>query len=222
MRSFCTIEKELTHEITIKKSRFICSLKPVFELKEGLIFLREVKKRYPDATHNCYSIVGLPESNEEKTSDDGEPAGTGGMPIKNTLIQNELRGIVCVVTRYFGGIKLGASGLSAAYAKSVIESLAQVSPIEMIWSYIIEVTLSYSEALEANNRFQKEKVIFLGSQYLEKVKVKFGIPCEKKDVFYNILEDITSGKVAMEICSTQYLGYRRETNENNFDKNPKN
>ena len=218
MRSFLTIEKECTHETIVKKSRFICSLKPICELKEGIIFLKEVKKKYADATHNFYSILGLPESNEEKTSDDGEPAGTGGLPIKNILVQNELRGIACIVTRYFGGIKLGASGLSSAYANSVVESLARVSVVEMIWSEIFDVILSYSEAIEATNRLQKEKIVCLGSQYFEKVKVKFGIPSEKKDVFYRIMEDITSGKVNMEICSKQYLGYRREINESDFIK----
>ncbi|MFA6337548.1 MAG: DUF1949 domain-containing protein, partial [Saccharofermentanales bacterium] len=82
--------------------------------------------------------------------------------------------------------------------------------VEMLWSEIIILTLSYGDALEISKRMEKEKILLLSSEYLDKVKLKFGVPTEKKDVFYNIIEGITSGKFFSEIDKSQYIGYRRE------------
>ena len=106
-----SIQKEITSEIIINKSRFITILTNINDIDKVKEKLEEIKKKYKDATHYCYAYII---NNHEKCSDNGEPSGTAGMPILNVLKQNDLTNILCVVIRYFGGIKLGAGGLIRA------------------------------------------------------------------------------------------------------------
>ena len=116
-----TIVKDYQHEIVIEKSRFICTLKKVNNEEEAQEFIKAVKKEYWDATHNCsaYLIDDL----AQRSSDDGEPSGTAGLPMLEVLRKNKLTNTAAVVTRYFGGIKLGAGGLVRAYTNSVAEAV---------------------------------------------------------------------------------------------------
>lgn len=112
-----TISKDFRQEIVIEKSRFICSLKKVNSEEEAQDFIRQIKKEYWDATHNCSAY--LVNELAQRSSDDGEPSGTAGIPMLEVLRKNQLTGTCAVVTRYFGGIKLGAGGLVRAYSGSV-------------------------------------------------------------------------------------------------------
>ena len=116
-----TIVKDYRHEIVIEKSRFICTLKKVQNEAEAQEFIKATKKEYWDATHNCsaYLIDDL----AQRSSDDGEPSGTAGLPMLEVLRKNQLTNTAAVVTRYFGGIKLGAGGLVRAYTNSVAEAV---------------------------------------------------------------------------------------------------
>lgn len=116
-----TIARDFRQETVIEKSRFICSLKKVATEEEAQAFIRAVKKEFWDATHNCsaYIVDGL----AQRSSDDGEPAGTAGVPMLEVLRKNSLVGTAAVVTRYFGGVKLGAGGLVRAYSGSVANAL---------------------------------------------------------------------------------------------------
>ena len=115
-----SIQTEITSEIIINKSRFITILTNINDIDKVKEKLEEIKKKYKDATHYCYAYII---NNHEKCSDNGEPSGTAGMPILNVLKQNDLTNILCVVIRYFGGIKLGAGGLIRAYSTSASEAL---------------------------------------------------------------------------------------------------
>ena len=116
-----TIVKDYRHELVIEKSRFICTLKKVQNEAEAQDFIKATKKEYWDATHNCsaYLIDDL----AQRSSDDGEPSGTAGLPMLEVLRKNKLTNTAAVVTRYFGGIKLGAGGLVRAYTNSVAEAI---------------------------------------------------------------------------------------------------
>lgn len=116
-----TIVKDVRHEIVIEKSRFICTLKKVQDETEAQEFIKAMKKEFWDATHNCsaYLIDDL----LQRSSDDGEPSGTAGLPMLEVLRKNKLTNTAAVVTRYFGGIKLGAGGLVRAYTNSVAEAI---------------------------------------------------------------------------------------------------
>lgn len=118
-----TIQKNVENEIVIEKSRFICTLCKVCSEQEAGEFVRTVKKRYWDATHNCsaYLVDGM----AQRSSDDGEPSGTAGIPMLEVLRKAGVQGVAAVVTRYFGGVKLGAGGLVRAYTSSVSQALAK-------------------------------------------------------------------------------------------------
>ena len=116
-----TIVKDFRHEIVIEKSRFICTLKKVHSEAEAQEFIKTIKKEFWDATHNCSAYIV--DEMAQRSSDDGEPSGTAGLPMLEVLRKNKLTNTAAVVTRYFGGIKLGAGGLVRAYTNSVAEAV---------------------------------------------------------------------------------------------------
>ena len=123
-----TIKKPVQVEINVKKSQFICSLFPTRTKKESKEIIQKLNQQYSDATHNCTAYIA---SDGEGFDDDGEPGGTAGKPMINVLRKNELHNITAVVTRYFGGIKLGAGGLVRAYSKSVMEAIGEAEIVEI-------------------------------------------------------------------------------------------
>lgn len=131
-----SIKNNIDNTIIIKKSKFITLLYKVNNIDEVENILEEIKNKYSDSTHICYAYIV---SNHEKAFDDGEPSGTAGMPILNVLKKNNITNILAVVVRYFGGIKLGASGLLRAYSNSVSDALKLTSIIELTPGYLIEI-----------------------------------------------------------------------------------
>lgn len=136
-----TILKDYRNEIVIEKSRFICSLKKVQSEEEAQEFIKAVKKEFWDATHNCSAY--LVDDLAQRSSDDGEPSGTAGIPMLEVLRKNNLTGTAAVVTRYFGGIKLGAGGLVRAYSGSVAGAIKECGLAEKIlmsrFSFVYDV-----------------------------------------------------------------------------------
>ncbi|MGL5207238.1 MAG: YigZ family protein, partial [Acidaminococcaceae bacterium] len=118
-----TFVRDFQHEIVIDKSRFICTLKKVATEEEAQEFIKEIKKKYWDATHNCSAYIVGETGMAQRSSDDGEPSGTAGLPMLEVLRKNHLHNVAAVVTRYFGGIKLGAGGLVRAYTNSVATAI---------------------------------------------------------------------------------------------------
>lgn len=118
-----TIAEAVEHEIVIKKSRFIARVEPVASIAEADAVIAGVRKRYWDARHNCSAMVTGLLGDQARSSDDGEPSGTAGIPMLEVLRRRELTDLVAVVTRYFGGVKLGAGGLVRAYSSAVSEAL---------------------------------------------------------------------------------------------------
>lgn len=135
-----TIKNNTNHIYIINKSKFITFLYKINSQDDINNYLNNLKKEYKDATHICYGYIL---NNTEKFSDDNEPNGTAGMPILNVLKKNELTNVLCCVVRYFGGIKLGAGGLTRAYTKSVTECLQTTDIIDLKEGYLLEITFSY-------------------------------------------------------------------------------
>lgn len=137
-----TINNEYIYELEIKKSRFISVLKKVKDITEIDKILSDLKEEYKDATHYCYAYII---DNKKKSSDDNEPGGTAGLPILQALEKNNLNYVLCVVIRYFGGIKLGAGGLIRAYSKATSEAIRNSEKIELIKGLEIKFTTNYEE-----------------------------------------------------------------------------
>lgn len=118
-----TVAREGVHETEINRSRFLCALAPAATEREAQDFVARIRKEHPTASHNCYAYVIGADASVQKASDDGEPGGTAGVPMLQMLTRREMRYVVAVVTRYYGGVKLGAGGLIRAYGGAVGEAL---------------------------------------------------------------------------------------------------
>ena len=139
-----TIENNTKYELIIKNSKFITIL---FKINNNNIEnnLLSIKKEYPDATHYCYAYIV---NDIKKSSDDGEPSGTAGVPILKVLENNNLTNILCVVIRYFGGIKLGANGLVRAYTKSCANAIKETNLKELVDGVNLTITFPYNRLKE--------------------------------------------------------------------------
>ena len=139
-----TIENNIKYELIVKNSKFITLLYKLDNPDINLI-LKQIKNEYPDATHYTYAYIF---EDTKKASDDGEPSGTAGIPILKVLESHNLSNILCVVVRYFGGIKLGANGLIRAYTKATANALKETTLKELIDGINVEITFSYQEIKE--------------------------------------------------------------------------
>lgn len=144
LQSYLTVAGEGTHEIVIEKSRFICHLSRVSTEEEAQNFINHIKKQHWNATHNCSAYVIGENDQIQKANDDGEPSGTAGVPMLEVLKKRNLKDTCAVVTRYFGGIKLGAGGLIRAYGKSVSEGLNHVGVVERKLMRVMHTTVNYT------------------------------------------------------------------------------
>ncbi len=156
-------------ELVIEKSRFIACVYRVKNLDDVNRYLKEVKEKYSDANHYCYAYII---DDLKKSSDDGEPGGTAGVPIMEILLKNDLNFVLCVVTRYFGGIKLGASGLVRAYAKACKMAITD-NTVELIPGQEITFTTDY-QTMNSIDYFLKDYQY--SKEYLDKVKYTVYIP----------------------------------------------
>ena len=146
MEQFKTIMQDAQAEIEEKKSRFIANVYYIENAEEAEEHLKQIRKKYFDARHNCFAYRILEENGvKEKQSDDGEPSGTAGAPMLNILQKNNLYNVLIVVTRYFGGTLLGTGGLVRAYSDATIKSLENAKVIIQTKGYLINVVIEYKD-----------------------------------------------------------------------------
>lgn len=180
-----SIKDEVINEIIINKSRFICVLVNVNSKEEVNEVLEKYKNKYKDATHYCFGyVIG----GYSKCSDDGEPSGTAGMPILNVLQANDLTNVLCLVIRYFGGIKLGAGGLVRAYSKSASEAISKADISELIEGVYLEIEFNYDD-VKAIDYLLKDVVT--DKVFDEKIKYCFKIDLD----YYLEIENVLLNKV---------------------------
>jgi uncharacterized YigZ family protein len=188
-----TIKEGVVAEIRVKKSVFIGSIAPVKNRNEAETYIVECKKVYYDATHNCfaYRIDG----NSYRFSDDGEPTNTAGRPILKVLQKNKLLQVVCVVTRYFGGTKLGTGGLMRAYSLSTETVVGRANILEAINYISMCIKYPFNQINKIQNLVQKYKVQIqvesLGYGMLASLRIR----SSQKEQFWEELMNVTSGKV---------------------------
>lgn len=186
-----TISENVSYELIIKNSKFITHLIKVKSKEEVDTALSQLKLKYSDATHCCYAYIV---DEIKKASDDNEPSGTAGIPILNVLEKNKLNYILCVVIRYFGGIKLGAGGLVRAYSKSVVECLKNSQLIELVSGKKIKFVLTYSQY--KNLEFFLKQTEILSQTFLDEITIIGKIQEEQLKILesyhitYNVLENI--------------------------------
>lgn len=185
---YLTLKKEAEAEFTEKRSRFIGYCKPVATEQEAIDFINQIRQKHRDARHNVYAYIVNDNGNlSQRYSDDGEPQGTGGMPVLDVLAKKGITNACIVVTRYFGGILLGVPGLVRAYGKAASKAVEEAGILEVIKCHEIVVTMPYNLYDKVNNYFQKRELAAKDSQFGEDVTIKFDVPvalCEgiEKDV----------------------------------------
>lgn len=191
-------------EIIEKKSRFIATVRLVENEKEVLDFIEEMRKKYWNATHNCFAYV-IGENREIiRCSDDGEPSGTAGKPMLDVLLGEGMYNTAVVVTRYFGGTLLGTGGLVRAYSKAVQEGLSQSDVIEKQYGAIIEIGTDYNGVGKIQYLIGERKIPTLNSEYTDKVKIQVILPISDVDEFCADLTESTNGRAKIEIADKLY------------------
>lgn len=192
-----TIKKDFIAEEEIKKSRFICHLKRVYTEEEARAFISEIKKEHHKANHNC-SAFTLGERQEiQRSSDDGEPSGTAGVPMLEILKKREITNVCAVVTRYFGGIKLGAGGLIRAYAGSVGHALDQVGLVKFVTQEQLILTFDYGNYDGLQRFLSAQGLVISESEFLSDVTVKLFVDLDKTEQLLADLIEQFSGKISV-------------------------
>ena len=194
---FRTIKEDGQVQEEIKKSRFICHAKRVYSEEEARDFITAIKKEHYKATHNCSAFIIGERSEIKRTSDDGEPSGTAGVPMLGVLENHNLTNVCVVVTRYFGGIKLGAGGLIRAYAGSVALAVKEIGIIEIKEQAGIAIQMSYSQYQEYSNFLKEHNLIELDTNFTDQVDTMIYVDKEDKENIKAALVEFFNGKVAL-------------------------
>jgi len=195
LQNYRTIKEDNQHEIEIKKSRFICFLKRIKSEDEAKNFIQQIKKEHWKANHNCSAIV-LGDRNEiQRSSDDGEPSGTAGVPMLEVLKKNDLINVCAVVTRYFGGTKLGAGGLIRAYSGAVAQAIAATGIVEGRLQQEVLVQLDYPNWGKMENFIANEHLAVKDTQFTDQVVVTCMVDENKTADFENQVTDLLNGQV---------------------------
>lgn len=194
---FRTIKEDGQVQEEIKKSRFICHAKRVYSEEEARDFITAIKKEHYKATHNCSAFIIGELSEIKRTSDDGEPSGTAGVPMLGVLENHNLTNICVVVTRYFGGIKLGAGGLIRAYAGSVALAVKEIGIIEIKEQAGIAIQMSYAQYQEYGNFLKEHNLIELETNFTDQVDTMIYVDKEEKENIKAALVEFFNGKVTL-------------------------
>ncbi len=185
-------------EIVEKKSRFIATIVPVSSEEEAAAFIREMKKKYYDARHNCSAYIIDGEKKIERSSDDGEPGGTAGRPMLEVLQGEGLSNVCAVVTRYFGGTLLGTGGLVRAYQGAVKEGLLSCETAESRRGFQLSLAVEYTELGKTEHYLREHPDLKLSAQeYLEKVVFRIFVPTEQKAETEAAFTEMTNGKATI-------------------------
>ncbi len=190
------IDSIYTNEIVILKSRFITSIYKVESIDEVNDILNKTRKKYYDASHNCYGYILGDRAEIQKCSDDGEPQKTAGFPILDVLKKNEVTNILCIITRYFGGTLLGAGGLVRAYSESCSDCLKKAKILIKKELNTLIVKLDYSSY---NTLISSLKdIIILDTSYASDITIKLAVDNNRLDSTIQSINNITNGNALIE------------------------
>ncbi|MCK5811966.1 MAG: YigZ family protein [Clostridiales bacterium] len=205
LREYITVNEESVCEIIVKKSRFIATIKKVKTVSQATNVIKKIREIYKDATHNTYAYIVNDGSVYQKYSDDGEPKGTAGIPIVAILSHHKLENVVVVVTRYFGGTKLGVGGLTRAYSKATTNVLEQVTIVKISKCVKVALSCSYQLVGKIQNSLKENNININNSQFLEKVTFFITVKASKANQIEKELIDLTSNHCEFKIIEEVYI-----------------
>lgn len=205
MESYWTVRKQARRELVIRKSRFIAFVSPVSTEQEALQFVEQVKQDHREATHNVPAfIVGI-ERRTQRCNDDGEPSGTAGVPVLEVLKQNELTNTAVVVTRYFGGIKLGAGGLIRAYSQAAQQGVEAAGKQLMVRHIKLTVRADYNLIGIIEHEVKQFDCITGQHRFTDRAALSYWVPVKQKEGLGKRLVNVTNDRVQLSWGDSKYL-----------------
>lgn len=192
---FLTILTDGQHELVIKKSRFIATMARVNSEEEAKAFIAQTSKKYHDATHNTYAYTIGENDEHVKASDNGEPSGTAGIPELKALQLMQLKNVAVVVTRYFGGIKLGAGGLIRAYSNSVTSAAEAIGVVKRVLQQELIFAIPYNRYDEVNHFLEEADIFVESREYAAEITISVFLDLDQLAAFEAKLTDLMAGKI---------------------------
>ncbi|WP_167628807.1 YigZ family protein [Listeria valentina] len=201
---YLTIREEGEHEIVIQKSRFICTIARAYSEEEAQSFIAKIKKEHWNATHNCSAYLIGDRSEFQKASDDGEPSGTAGIPMLEVLKKKNLQNVVVLVTRYFGGIKLGAGGLVRAYGSAVSEACHEIGIVEHKLATLVSFMISYSQLGKFENALGQKGYDIANKAFTDVVTLSVFVDQDDIEAFLTWMTEVSNGQVHCTLGEKKY------------------
>ena len=198
VKQIITIKEEHQIENIINKSHFIAHIRPVQNEEDAKAFINEIKSSHKDATHNCSAYTIGSEMNIQKANDDGEPSGTAGVPMLEILKKLEIHNACVVVTRYFGGIKLGGGGLIRAYSGAVRDVIYDIGRVELREAVPVTITISYDLTGKFEYELASAPYMLRNQFYTDKVSYQIDVVKEDYEEFIQFLNRNTAGNYDLE------------------------
>lgn len=208
MKSYKTVEKATEARTEVRRSLFIVSVSPAATAEEADAFVASVRAKYPDATHNCYAYIAGAENPSVRFSDDGEPGGTAGQPMLEVLKKRGLTAVAVVVTRYFGGIKLGAGGLVSAYTDSVVSGIDAAGTVTMTERSLVEVRAGYQEFSRVDSALIRLGAERMSADYGEDVRAVYAVKADAEARALACASEATSGVARTAVTGHLFLPER--------------
>ncbi|KML33347.1 YigZ family protein [Rossellomorea marisflavi] len=205
LHKYYTVKGPGENEIVIERSRFIAHVARAETEEDAQAFIADIKKKHWDATHNCSAYMIGENNLIQKANDDGEPSGTAGVPMLEVLKKRDLKDTVVVVTRYFGGIKLGAGGLIRAYGKSTSEGLNATGVVERKLMRIMKTKIDYTWLGKVENEVRSSHYQLKEIHYLDAVEVEVYVEEAAKDDFTSWMTELTNGQGEISEGEVEYL-----------------
>lgn len=201
--SYTTVAGHGRAEILIKKSRFIANVAPVTSEEEAWAFIQEVRDQHAEATHNCFAFKA---GGAQRMSDDGEPSGTAGRPIFDVLEKQGLSDTVIVVTRYFGGILLGAGGLVRAYSQAAVAGVEAAGVARATIAVDLRLRLDYALLGKVQYLLQQRGALTLSTEFGQEVVLDCRLRAEQQEEFGSDLAEVSAGRILVEILGEHLVG----------------
>lgn len=205
--NYLTVKGYGESEIVISKSRFLTYIERAETEEDAISFIDGIKKLHHNATHNCSAYIIGEHDHIQKANDDGEPSGTAGVPMLEVLKKQGLKDTVVVVTRYFGGIKLGGGGLIRAYGKATTEGLTAAQIVELKLHHVMKVAIDYTWLGKVENEIRSSSYSLEEIRYLEGVEIIVSVLKEEEEQFRSWITEMTNGQATITFEDAQFVEF---------------
>jgi len=205
--NYLTVKGYGESEIVISKSRFLTYIERAETEEDAISFIDRIKKLHHNATHNCSAYLIGEHDHIQKANDDGEPSGTAGVPMLEVLKKQGLKDTVVVVTRYFGGIKLGGGGLIRAYGKATTEGLLAAQVVERKLHHFMKIAIDYTRLGKVENEIRGSSYTLEEIRYLEGVEIVVSVLKEEEEQFRNWVTEMTNGQANISFEEARFIEF---------------